>query len=238
MGLCKCRVVTNLFCFDHRLNVCENCLVAEHPRCVIRSYLQWLQESEYQSACGICKQSLQEKELVRLTCYDVFHWECLDSHCRTLPPTTAPAGYVCPTCTTQIIPTKNSNSPVASALNEKLSMATWGKTSTHVPNLEMVNSSLEMNSYNASQVKNIRSSSSQYQQYASPPSGSASQSSIQISRDDANTGRRLTGLQTASWLTRWKRKLGIRPLALMGRDFTRLAILLLGIFCVYLLVQR
>ena len=31
MGLCKCRVVTNLFCFDHRTNVCEKCLVEEHP---------------------------------------------------------------------------------------------------------------------------------------------------------------------------------------------------------------
>eukprot|EP00051_Salpingoeca_urceolata_P011445 m.141650 g.141650 ORF g.141650 m.141650 type:complete len:64 (+) comp17124_c0_seq2:192-383(+) len=31
MGLCKCRVVTTLFCFQHRVNVCENCLVSEHP---------------------------------------------------------------------------------------------------------------------------------------------------------------------------------------------------------------
>ena len=32
MGLCKCpkRKVTNLFCFEHRVNVCESCLVANH----------------------------------------------------------------------------------------------------------------------------------------------------------------------------------------------------------------
>lgn len=32
MGLCKCpkRKVTNLFCFEHRVNVCEWCLVANH----------------------------------------------------------------------------------------------------------------------------------------------------------------------------------------------------------------
>ena len=37
MGLCKCRVVTTLFCFQHRINVCEQCLVRDHPtvRCVI-----------------------------------------------------------------------------------------------------------------------------------------------------------------------------------------------------------
>lgn len=30
MGLCKCRVVTTLFCFQHRVNVCERCLVSDH----------------------------------------------------------------------------------------------------------------------------------------------------------------------------------------------------------------
>ena len=32
MGLCKCREVTNLFCFEHRKNVCEKCLVSDHSR--------------------------------------------------------------------------------------------------------------------------------------------------------------------------------------------------------------
>uniref|UniRef100_A0A8V5GNG3 Zinc finger protein-like 1 n=1 Tax=Melopsittacus undulatus TaxID=13146 RepID=A0A8V5GNG3_MELUD len=34
MGLCKCpkRRVTNLFCFEHRVNVCESCLVSAHPK--------------------------------------------------------------------------------------------------------------------------------------------------------------------------------------------------------------
>lgn len=42
MGLCKCpkRKVTNLFCFEHRVNVCEHCLVANHAK-VGRSE-QWL----------------------------------------------------------------------------------------------------------------------------------------------------------------------------------------------------
>ena len=34
MGLCKCpkRKVTNQFCFEHRVNVCEHCMVSNHPK--------------------------------------------------------------------------------------------------------------------------------------------------------------------------------------------------------------
>ena len=32
MGLCKCRTVTTLFCFQHRINVCEQCMVRDHSK--------------------------------------------------------------------------------------------------------------------------------------------------------------------------------------------------------------
>lgn len=34
MGLCKCpkRLVTNQFCYEHRVNVCEHCMVQSHPK--------------------------------------------------------------------------------------------------------------------------------------------------------------------------------------------------------------
>ena len=34
MGLCKCpqRKVTNQFCFEHRVNVCEHCMVNRHQK--------------------------------------------------------------------------------------------------------------------------------------------------------------------------------------------------------------
>lgn len=32
MGLCKCRTVTTLFCFEHRRNVCERCVVTDHSQ--------------------------------------------------------------------------------------------------------------------------------------------------------------------------------------------------------------
>ena len=37
MGLCKCpkKKVTNLFCFEHRVNVCEHCLISNHPKVIL-----------------------------------------------------------------------------------------------------------------------------------------------------------------------------------------------------------
>ena len=43
----------------------------------------------------------------------VFHWVCLDRHCRNLPSDTAPAGYICPKCDDCIFPPENLVSPVA-----------------------------------------------------------------------------------------------------------------------------
>uniref|UniRef100_A0A3B3ST85 Zinc finger protein-like 1 n=1 Tax=Paramormyrops kingsleyae TaxID=1676925 RepID=A0A3B3ST85_9TELE len=45
MGLCKCpkRKVTNLFCFEHRVNVCEHCLVTNHSKGVFPCHCHlWL----------------------------------------------------------------------------------------------------------------------------------------------------------------------------------------------------
>lgn len=41
MGLCKCpkKKVTTQFCFEHRVNVCEHCLVSNHPKV---SYLSFV----------------------------------------------------------------------------------------------------------------------------------------------------------------------------------------------------
>ena len=39
MGLCKCpqRKVTNQFCFEHRVNVCEHCMVNRHQKVIVPS---------------------------------------------------------------------------------------------------------------------------------------------------------------------------------------------------------
>ena len=37
-----------------------------------------------------------------LECADVIHSDCLVSHVKSFPPQTAPAGYVCPACSTPV----------------------------------------------------------------------------------------------------------------------------------------
>ncbi|XP_070578448.1 zinc finger protein-like 1 homolog [Ptychodera flava] len=135
MGLCKCpkRKVTNLFCFEHRVNVCEHCLVANHPKCIVQSYLHWLQDSDYDASCTLCKVSLSEGEVVRLICYDIFHWECLDQYAKEFPANTAPAGYTCPTCKNGIFPPNNLVSPVADALKQQLSRVNWARAGLGLP---------------------------------------------------------------------------------------------------------
>ncbi|XP_040184514.1 zinc finger protein-like 1 [Rana temporaria] len=138
MGLCKCpkRKVTNLFCFEHRVNVCEHCLVANHAKCIVQSYLQWLQDSDYNPNCRLCNTLLSSKETVRLVCYDLFHWSCLNDLASQLPTNTAPAGYQCPSCQGPIFPPNNLVSPVASTLRDKLSLVNWARAGLGLPMIE------------------------------------------------------------------------------------------------------
>lgn len=138
MGLCKCpkRKVTNQFCFEHRVNVCEHCMVNSHKKCIVQSYLAWLQDSDYSPDCGFCQAPLSEEECVRLTCYCLYHWACLDKHCRGLPGSTAPAGYTCPKCEAPVFPRENLVSPVADALRKVLQDVNWARAGLGLPLLE------------------------------------------------------------------------------------------------------
>ncbi|XP_026777664.3 zinc finger protein-like 1 isoform X1 [Pangasianodon hypophthalmus] len=135
MGLCKCpkRKVTNLFCFEHRVNVCEHCLVSNHSKCIVQSYLQWLQDSDYNPNCSLCKQPLNSQDTVRLVCYDLFHWSCLNELASRLPLYTAPAGYQCPTCQGPVFPPTNLASPVADMLRTQLSSVNWARAGLGLP---------------------------------------------------------------------------------------------------------
>ncbi len=129
MGLCRCpqRKVSTLFCFKHHVNVCESCLITEHPQCIVRSYVSWLQDNDYNPNCSLCQRSLSDtnEETIRLICYDVFHWSCLDEYFRSFPLNTAPDGYTCPTCNTCVFPPTNLVSPVADQLRQKLATVNW-----------------------------------------------------------------------------------------------------------------
>lgn len=138
MGLCKCpkRKVTNLFCFEHRVNVCEHCLVSNHNKCIVQSYLQWLQDSDYNPNCALCNNPLTKQDTVRLICYDVFHWACLNNLASQLPLHTAPAGYQCPTCQGPVFPPSNLASPVVDVLREQLSSVNWARAGLGLPLIE------------------------------------------------------------------------------------------------------
>ncbi|CAL8267382.1 unnamed protein product [Merluccius merluccius] len=138
MGLCKCpkRKVTNLFCFEHRVNVCEHCLVSNHNKCIVQSYLQWLQDSDYNPNCRLCNHPLNAQDTARLVCYDVFHWACLNELAARLPLHTAPAGYQCPSCQGPVFPPPNLASPVADVLREQLSSVNWARAGLGLPLIE------------------------------------------------------------------------------------------------------
>lgn len=108
-------------------------MVTNHPKCIIQSYLQWLQDSDYNPICEICTKSLSEGECIRLTCYHVFHWTCAEGKYRALPRTTAPAGYQCPSCATPVFPPPNLVSPVAEELREKLAGVNWARAGLGLP---------------------------------------------------------------------------------------------------------
>ncbi|KAG6455441.1 hypothetical protein O3G_MSEX009236 [Manduca sexta] len=108
-------------------------MVTNHPKCIIQSYLQWLQDSDYNPICEICTKPLSEGECIRLTCYHVFHWACAESRYRSLPRTTAPAGYQCPSCATPVFPPPNLVSPVADVLKEKLAGVNWARAGLGLP---------------------------------------------------------------------------------------------------------
>lgn len=74
-------------------------------------------------------------------CYfvDVFHWACLDRFSRQLPPTTAPAGYTCPSCRTCLFPASNLVSPVADVLREKLAGVNWARAGLGLPLVSYIN---------------------------------------------------------------------------------------------------
>lgn len=116
-----------MFCYEHRVNVCQHCMVANHQSCVVQSYLNWLKDTEFDSTCTLCHDDLKNSECVRLLCYHLFHWDCLGKYFGSLPRTTAPAGYKCPICSSGIIPHPNLVSPVADELRKKLKSTIWGK---------------------------------------------------------------------------------------------------------------
>jgi len=124
--MCKCKKRTELFCFVHKKAVCENCIATDHQVCVVKSYVEWLTDPDFEPpSCGICKGELAEGSTVRLLCLDMFHPECLDVYACSLPPNTAQAGYVCPTCSKPMIPPPNNTGSIAQHIRNTFAKSPW-----------------------------------------------------------------------------------------------------------------
>ena len=119
MGVCKgCgSVVTSLYCYAHRVNACESCIVEQHPRCIVHSYKAWLKDVDTDPNCSLCHSNLEQGDVVRLVCLDLFHLDCLCKHTREQPIGSVPK---CPLCSTPILPPISNASPIAESLRTYL----------------------------------------------------------------------------------------------------------------------
>jgi len=137
MGLCKCRNITDLYCFVHKKAVCQACICPDHQVCVIGTYVEWLQDPDYEPPlCSICKDPVHEDNVLRLMCLHLFHPECIDVHASSFPPNTAQAGFTCPNCSRAIIPPANATSPLARLILEHVKNAPWLHPVEKIPSSE------------------------------------------------------------------------------------------------------
>ncbi|OAF70659.1 Zinc finger protein-like 1 [Intoshia linei] len=125
MGLCSCpkRKPTPMFCFIHRVNVCDYCILSDHNACIVKSYTNWLDDPEYDATCRFCQQELikDDERNIRLLCYDVFHWNCLEMY-ASKPDVNLP---MCPTCGDLVIRHGKMGGPVADALESRFKSSSW-----------------------------------------------------------------------------------------------------------------
>ncbi|KAJ6804760.1 zinc finger protein-like 1-like protein [Iris pallida] len=126
MVVCKCRKATRIYCFVHKVPVCGECICfPEHQICVVKNYSDWVVNGEYDwpPTCSLCHVALEAgNDTTRLGCLHIIHTNCLVSHIQSFPPQTAPAGFVCPTCSSPIWPPKTIKD-TGSRLHSKLKEA-------------------------------------------------------------------------------------------------------------------
>jgi hypothetical protein len=123
MGLCQCRQLSALFCYQHKQNVCEGCLVGidagadeagakkrgghQHLGCFVRPYLQWLSDDALIDGCRACEKpvNVEDDKRIRLPCYDVFHFDCLVRMLSTRQ-VNALSSLKCPGCQVMALPVR------------------------------------------------------------------------------------------------------------------------------------
>ncbi|KHJ40844.1 Plus-3 domain protein [Trichuris suis] len=189
MGLCKCakKRVTQMFCYEHRVNVCEYCIIEEHARCIVQNYLSWLNDSDYDDTCPLCAVKLSDPNFtcVRLLCLHIFHTQCLDKWAHSLPSNTAPAGYKCTLCKTMIFPKPNQVGPIVDALKDSLANLEWAQVGLN--RMQKVNSESLTNVYASLDIvekeKEVKADGNSYRTVA----GRRSSENEQYALDDASS---------------------------------------------------
>mmetsp|Transcript_14743 Transcript_14743/g.46276 ORF Transcript_14743/g.46276 Transcript_14743/m.46276 type:complete len:255 (-) Transcript_14743:21-785(-) len=109
MGICKHRVKTDLFCFEHKKPVCGACLLESHRVCAVSSYREWLEDADYEvSVCAVCRDPANNPDaLLRLPCHDIIHTACFDGLVQAALDAPGGAGVTlaCPACQTLVLRT-------------------------------------------------------------------------------------------------------------------------------------
>jgi hypothetical protein len=108
---------------------------------VVKTYLQWLQDSEFDPNCPLCKESLAktDKSTIRLPCFginviiivpvqsynlDLFHWDCLKAEFEKGGEQLLSLSRAkCPLCRVSILP--GGDSPLALQIRSILSKTHW-----------------------------------------------------------------------------------------------------------------
>ncbi|GLJ14918.1 hypothetical protein SUGI_0242920 [Cryptomeria japonica] len=115
---------TQLYCCTHKVPVCGDCIwFPEHSACEVRTYAEWMVDSScsFLPKCSFCLQILthSRRSGTQLGCLYVLHNWCL---LLLLKGSSSPTGYKCPSCKSQIWPTKkqfvSSGSSLANQLEE------------------------------------------------------------------------------------------------------------------------
>ncbi|XP_020257712.1 zinc finger protein-like 1 homolog [Asparagus officinalis] len=166
MVVCKCRKATRIYCFVHKVPVCGECICfPEHQICVVKNYSDWVVNGDYDwpPTCSVCNIVLVAgTDTTRLGCLHVMHTTCLVSHAQSFPPQTAPAGYVCPSCSSPIWPPKSikdTGSRLHSKLKEAIIMSGLEKNifGNHLVSLPTLESRAPPPAFDSDPITNISS---------------------------------------------------------------------------------
>ncbi|KAJ3184716.1 Zinc finger protein-like 1 [Geranomyces variabilis] len=187
-------------------------MLTEHPQCIVRPYLKWLENSEFSYDCRICGTSLDNTHpALRLCCLDVFHLECLKKY--------AEHNSACPTCSAAVYPPPSNTTPTAQNVRKLLPQLASsnapppipGKLSVNVAGLAYGSAPLSHNSISTplSASAAARSSPLDTSHRHPPPLSARKQSHRDLADSDANKyGRR--GDASEGLLSLLQRPCGVR----------------------------